>query len=171
MENTTNSTSNTNCNQNKKHSKFRTWGGIILVIAIVAGIAGACNEGCKFNPDRIKKMISWKVDDVLDDIDASDSQIERVNQIKENLFKEGEAMIKKCMADHENMLAEWKSETPDKDKIRAYVDNHLEAKRQMAYKLVDASMELHDILTPEQRAQLIEEVEDHMDKCHSVFKD
>lgn len=155
------------CGHKRQKSRFHGLFIISLVAAAVAiGVGYACNDHnfAKMTPERVQKLIDWKVNDILDDIDASDSQREQVHAIKLEAIKEFRNFHKDGMAEHKTMLEEIKSETPDRDRLIAKVDAHLEAKRELSYKMVDYGLELHKVLSPEQRVQLAQMMEDHMAK-------
>jgi Spy/CpxP family protein refolding chaperone len=62
-------------------------------------------------------------------------------------------------ATHAALLDAWKSETPDAAKLHALVDQRADEMRKLAHEAVDAGIEVHGILTPDQRAKLTKKIE------------
>jgi Spy/CpxP family protein refolding chaperone len=139
---------------------------IIVALAAVALGAGVF-VGCKHHghghmtPERMKKMVSWVVDDILDDLDATEVQEEQVNAIKERLLTEGIKVHEENRRLAWQMLEEWNKEQPNMERVHQLVDESAENKRAFAHKLADGAQELHGILTLEQRKELYELVEEH----------
>jgi periplasmic protein CpxP/Spy len=63
---------------------------------------------------------------------------------------------------HRAFLDEWKAASPDKARLHQLVDERVEAFRKVAHEAVDAGVEVHDVLTPEQRAKITKKAERHM---------
>lgn len=61
-------------------------------------------------------------------------------------------------------LAEWKKDTPDAVALHARVDERVEAYRRLLHQAVDGAIEIHGELSPEQRVQIAELVEERMQR-------
>jgi periplasmic protein CpxP/Spy len=59
------------------------------------------------------------------------------------------------------LVEQWRSERPDPAAVHALVDQMVEEFRGFAHQAADAAMELHQTLTPEQRAELLLRAEKH----------
>ncbi len=59
---------------------------------------------------------------------------------------------------HGEVLAQWESANPDRARLHALVDQRIDAMRAFAHQAVDAGIEVHGVLTPEQRAKLEKKV-------------
>ena len=134
------------------------------IIALIGGYFVSCrgHHFAKKNPERLKKMISSKVDDTLKEIDATGEQKEKITAIKDRLIEEGMKLHEQGKPDRKALITEWKKEKPDMGKIRELIDKQAEAKREFAHKIAAALAEVHDILTPEQIQKLAEMAEKHM---------
>jgi len=67
-------------------------------------------------------------------------------------------------------LEEWKSSRPDMDTIYNEIDTASEAKKVFAKKVADAVVELHKILTPDQREVITDHIEEHMEQAQEFLK-
>lgn len=149
----------------KKHTIRRTLAVCSLVL-VPGIILGACNRHrCgKMNPERMEKVVTWKVDDFLDEIDATDGQREQVHQMKRELIgqalelRTGGTETRRAVAD------ELLSDEPDAEKLHNLVDARIDAFRAFAHKAVDTLVENHSVLTPEQRLAIRERVDECLER-------
>ncbi|HET6439782.1 MAG TPA: Spy/CpxP family protein refolding chaperone [Anaeromyxobacter sp.] len=133
-------------------------------IVLLAGFAGRCGHR-PTDPARMAAFITDRVDDALDDLDASDAQRAEVHAIKDRLLEKAEELHQQGEPTHGQVLAQWNSPNPDRALLHSLVDQRLEAIRVFAHEAVDAGIEVHDLLTPEQRAKVAKKVE-RMHRCH-----
>lgn len=129
----------------------------ILTLVLVSGATislGGCRH--RHGPDmqEIYKFVSWRVDDVLDDIHATDEQRQLVNSSKDRLFETAKRNHADKQADALAMIAEWESDQPDVAAIKALIDKKLEQHRAFAYQAVDEAIAIHGALNPDQRNEL-----------------
>lgn len=109
-------------------------------------------------PERILKLVDWKINDFLDDISATSDQRAQINSIKERLVTEAIALHSSNKPNHQVMLDQWQSDAPDLTVINAIIDTTAQRKTAFAKTVADAIVELHAILTPEQRAAVTEHI-------------
>lgn len=104
-------------------------------------------------------FVSSRVDDLLDDLDATPDQRTRILALKDRLVDAGKKVHMAKGDVHDTVLGEWKSANPDAQKLHALVDERIDAMRGFAHQAVDAGIEAHGVLTPEQREKLTRKVE------------
>src|SRR5262249_20591566 len=94
------------------------------------------------------------LDDALDDIDATDEQRVRIQAIGSKVVDEALVLY----SDHDRvkteLKAEWDSKNPDSAKVHTIIDERLAAFGRVVHRVADAAIEIHGILTPEQRAEV-----------------
>ena len=137
----------------------------LAVVAIVA-LAGftygrPMGPGHHASPEKIYKFVTFKVNDALDDLKASDGQRAQVNAVKDQLFSEAKGLFAGRKEMHEQLVAQWNSERPDAKQVHALIDQRIEEMRTFAHSAADGALKIHDVLTPEQRAQLAQDVAAH----------
>jgi len=137
----------------------------IIALAAVGLGAGACANQTEEQveqqrTERAYKHMTVRVDEALDDIEATDVQREQVHVIKDQLFDEMKGFRAKSKETREIALDQWKGDAPDADKLHGLVDERMDEMRKVMHKVVDEMIELHGVLTPEQRAEIAAEVED-----------
>jgi periplasmic protein CpxP/Spy len=143
---------------------FAGAGAALLAVAAVvglAGFAGGFGHGCHGgrDPARMAEFVTGRVDDLLDDVDATPEQRTRINAVKDRLLAAGEQARAGHKEVHDAAVAEWKAATPDAAKLHALVDARVEEMRAFAHQAVDAGVEVHGVLTPEQREKLTRKIE------------
>ncbi len=62
------------------------------------------------------------------------------------------------------MLAQWQAEQPDASQVHAIVDGRADAMRKFADEVADAVLQVHGILTPDQRAIVTKKIQRHMEE-------
>lgn len=131
----------------------------VLAVVLLTGFRGA---GWSRDPERIKQMIGWKLDDKLEDIDATEGQKQAVHAVKDRLFEEGKALAQEHQATRLEVLTQLESDAPDAQKLHSLVDARIDAVRAFAHKVVDSALEVHRVLTPAQRKELSTEYRERM---------
>ncbi len=128
-------------------------------VVVLAGWGGRCGHHRSHDPAEMAAFVTDRVDDTLDDLDATDAQRQQIHAIKDRLLTKGAALHQGREAFHGEVLTQWQSANPDRARLHALVDERFEAMRALAHEAVDAGVEVHGVLTPEQRAQLTKKVE------------
>ena len=142
---------------------------IVAVASAVAGVLGLvgivgfrCGGQCHArDPARIQAMVNEHVDDTLDDLNATPDQRTQVHAVVDRLLAGARKLHEADPATHEELIAQWKSDRPDAARVRALVDRRMQEFRSFADEAIDAAVQVHGILTPEQRAKLAKKMERH----------
>ncbi|HEX8441598.1 Spy/CpxP family protein refolding chaperone [Archangium sp.] len=143
-------------------NKILVAGSALLAVVLLSGFRGG-SMGCGGrDPERVKQMINWKVDDRLDELKATEDQKQAIHGLKDSLFEDGKRLFEEQKGVRAELLTQWESPNPDARAVHTLVDARLDALRAFAHKVTDAALEAHRILTPEQRKQVSTEVREHM---------
>jgi Spy/CpxP family protein refolding chaperone len=136
---------------------------VLLAVGFVGltgfGGGGWCGHRHGRDPAAVAAFVTDRVDDALDDVDATPDQRTRIHAVKDRMLAAAKEVHADQQATHDALLAEWKSPTPDAAKLHALVDARVEEMRKLAHEAVDAGVEVHGILTPEQREKVTKKVE------------
>jgi Spy/CpxP family protein refolding chaperone len=128
------------------------------LVTLTAFSGGWCHHGSR-DPAQVAAMVTNHVEDALDDLKATPDQRTAILAVKDRMLASAQAVHADQKATHDAFLAAWKSDTPDAAALHALVDQRVEAMRTLAHQAVDAGVEVHGILTPDQRAQLTTKIE------------
>ncbi len=139
-------------------SRFWTIAAGLAAVLALAGF-GRCGGPNSRDPSQVAAFVTDRVDDTLDDLNATDAQRQQIHAIKDRLLSKGLELRKEGEPLHAEVLAQWQSATPDRARLHALVDQRFEAMRAFAHEAVDAGIEVHGILTPEQRERVTKKVE------------
>jgi Spy/CpxP family protein refolding chaperone len=136
----------------------------LVVLAGLVTLAAWRGHHRFHDPAEAAAFVTDRVDDALDDLDATPEQRTRIHAVKERML----ALVQQARAGHEAdhgaVLEAWKSPSPDRAGLHALVDERIEAFRAVAHEAVDAGIEVHDILTPEQREKITRKVERRIER-------
>jgi Spy/CpxP family protein refolding chaperone len=139
--------------------KIAVAGSAVVAFVLLTGFAmrGGGHHGWGRDPERINQMITWRLNDKLDDLNATPAQRQSITAAKDRLFDEGKQLMEDQHAVRGEVLTQLESDTPDAKKLHALVDARIDAMRAFAHKATDAALEVHHTLTPEQRKSLATE--------------
>jgi periplasmic protein CpxP/Spy len=135
-----------------------------LAVVLTAGLALTGFTGCghhRPDPEHLERMVTHQVDDALDDLKATPEQRQKVLAVKDRMLASGKALRADHKATVQEALSVWEAPSFDRARALALVDARLDAMRTLAHQAVDAAAEVHDTLTPEQRAQVAARVRKH----------
>ncbi len=135
----------------------------VLVVAVgfvaLTGFRGGWCHGGHGDPAQMAQFVTNRVDDALDDLNATPDQRTRIHAIKDRLLADAQ----KLHAGHDEMhaafLDAWKAETPDAAKLHALMDDRAKEMKALADEALDAGIQIHGILTPEQREKITKKAE------------
>lgn len=127
---------------------------------LLAGAAWAWGPGAGAHDHAMMgKFITWRVNEVLDTIAATEAQRTVVLGAKDRLFAEVTKAHEQGKGTHDALQAQWLSDKPDRDRLHALVDAKAAEMARLGHLAVDEALAVHAALTPEQRAKLVEEIE------------
>ncbi len=136
---------------------------LVAAAALLAIPAGCGRHHGRPDPARVDRFVTAHLDDMLDDLDATAPQRARVHELKDKLLKDGAALHQGQRDARKELVAQWDSATPDAARVHALVDARIDALRAFAHEAADAGLELHGLLTPEQRTKVSKKIHRRMD--------
>ena len=135
----------------------------------VTGLLASCGRSHhghgRFNPEKTQKFVTRKVNDTLDDLEADQTQRQKIHEIKDRILAKVVGMRASHRSTHKVFLEELGKDRPDSKRLHGLLDERLDSLREKAHEGLDAVLEVHAILTPEQRIQLRKKIEDHKGGC------
>ncbi|WP_426745293.1 Spy/CpxP family protein refolding chaperone [Myxococcus faecalis] len=130
----------------------------VVAVVLLSGFAfRGGHHGWGHNPERIKQVVTWKLNDKLDDLDATEAQRQSIHAVKDRLLEQGAKLAEEQRGVRSEVVGQLESATPDAKRLHALVDERIEALRAFAHQATDAALEVHGTLTPEQRKALATE--------------
>jgi Spy/CpxP family protein refolding chaperone len=102
----------------------------------------------------MQERISAHVEDVLEDIEATPEQRQKILAVKDRLLEKGKALHAQRGEGMRDLLAQWESPTIDVAAVHSRIDARAQGMQAFAHEAADALAEVHGILTPEQRAKV-----------------
>jgi len=135
----------------------------ISIVGVSSVLAGCRHRGHRHDPAKMQKFATWFVDDALDDLDATDAQRQAIHASKDRLLAEGLALKTDGKKSHMEVYREWQKDEPDVQRVHALIDERVEAFRIVAHKAADEVLAAHALLTAEQRAEVSERIQEHLE--------
>jgi Spy/CpxP family protein refolding chaperone len=139
----------------------------MLSIALATAALSLAPAGCarhRADPAHIDKVVTAHLDDALDNLDATGAQRAKVHSLKDKLLQDGLALRGGQREARRELVAQWDADRPDAAKVHAVIDARIEALRAFAHEAADAALDLHETLTPEQRAKVSKRIHRRMDE-------
>jgi protein CpxP len=103
---------------------------------------------------RVQKHIERHVDDLIEDLDATPAQAEQLRALGQRVSAEVPDALKSHQAFRETLVDAWKSPAPDRDGLHQALDAQSQKVTGLLHRLLDVGVDLHQLLTPEQRQEL-----------------
>jgi Spy/CpxP family protein refolding chaperone len=132
---------------------------LLTATVALAGLSGCHHR--RPDPESLDRRVTHHVEETLDDLKATPEQRQKVLAVKDRLLARGQALRGDHQAVVKEALSLWEASSFDRSRALALVDARIDALRAMAHEAVDAAGEVHDTLTPEQRAQLAARLRKH----------
>jgi Spy/CpxP family protein refolding chaperone len=134
--------------------RHRTIAVIVGTVLLVAACGVAHEHRRQGGARWFRQHALEHVDQVLDGVEASDDQRARARAIVGKALTDLEPWPAAAQRLRGDLTAAWRTDTPDRHALHARVDAEVESLRALGHALVDDGLELHDVLTSEQREAL-----------------
>ena len=134
---------------------------LTLVAVGVGGLTLTAFRGHHGDPAHLDQMVEKRLTKMLDTVQATDAQRQQITAIKDKVLADGKALRAAHQGTHQQLLALWKSDQPDVAQVHALVDARADAMKKFADEVADAMVQVHGILTPDQRAKVADQIQQH----------
>ncbi len=113
-------------------------------------------------PAMMHKFLDFAVNEKLDEIGANEAQKQKVLEIKDRLVKSVHAFRDGRGPLHDELLALVEKDNLEPGELKAAVHARAQEMVKLADEAAEAVSELHGVLTPEQRKQLLADAREHI---------
>jgi periplasmic protein CpxP/Spy len=135
---------------------------LTLVAVGVGGLTLTAFRGHHRDPAKMEQAVDRRLSKMLDEVQATDAQRQQITAIKDKVLADGKALRAAHQGSRQQLLALWKSDQPDAAQVHALVDARADAMKKFADEVADAMLQVHGILTPDQRAKVSAKLEQHL---------
>jgi Spy/CpxP family protein refolding chaperone len=130
-----------------------------MAFVMLTGFYGRCgSDNAEGRAKKITRIAHAHVDDFLDDVDATGEQRGKIATLTDRVLGEGLPLIGEHQQAKKVLLDQWRSEKPDAAKVHSVIDERVDGIRRVLHTVADAAIELHQLLTPEQRKEINEDL-------------
>ena len=133
-------------------------GALVLVVGGMTWSAVA-HSGKSWNGERFERFVEWKIDDMLDEVDATDDQRTQVRAIATAAIADMGEFHEFKREGRQALVEALTKETVDREALETLRLRKLETADRASQRLLTALADAADVLTPAQRAELAEEWE------------
>jgi len=154
------------CSKKSKHGRaMLIAGSVITGLLATAFVVTSCggHRDFRHDPEKMRKFAMWKVEDTLDDIDATKSQKQQILAIADKVVRDFQALHDDKEQDHEAVLAELERDRPDPQVFHELLDRRTAEFNKLGHATIDRALQAWKILDGNQRAELLEQIRDHID--------
>ena len=131
-------------------------GALVLVIGGMTWSAVAYS-GKSWHGEKFERFVEWKVEDMLDEVEATDDQREKVSAITTAALADMGEFRDFRREGRQALVEALTQETVDREALEALRQSKLETADRASRRLLTALADVAEVLTPAQRAELAEE--------------
>ena len=128
----------------------------VLIGLAVGGVASTGRWHGDRDPERMRKHAEFAVEFALREVDATPEQVARVKAIVAGAIAELDQVRDQHAANRDSLIAALSQPEISRDAVQAIRAQELALADTASAQLVDALVDAAAVLTPEQRAELIE---------------
>ncbi len=129
-------------------------GSACLALALVG--CGPPPADKEISEAEVHQKVNKGLERVMGKLDATQTQQTKVKAMARELITEGHKVRVSHKKTAAQLKAQWASPRPDRKKAHQLVDVQLKVMRTLIHKVVDKVVDLHAVLTPQQRKELTE---------------
>jgi Spy/CpxP family protein refolding chaperone len=135
--------------------------GILLLAVLMTATAVTATAGChrhnaRSDLDTVDLVVSWKLEMLLDELDATPAQRTEFRAAKDWLLDEIAFLRAEHRMQKGEIVAELRKDNPDERWLHAHLDEKMATHQRLAHDILDTILGLHATLRPEQREQLFD---------------
>jgi periplasmic protein CpxP/Spy len=114
------------------------------------------------DPAHFDRFVANRLEDMLDDVKATDAQRQQIHAIVDKVVADGKALHASHADARSQLLAQWQADQPNAVQVHSIVDARADSMKKFADEVADAVLQVHGILTPDQRAIVTKKLQRHM---------
>ncbi len=134
-------------------------GGVGLITSVAAYGHHQCHD-----PEQ---RGNWMVEKISSELELTEPQVEKLEAVRDQMMDARKQMHQERKVAREDMLKLLGQSSLDRDQSLAMINQRLDAIRDNAPQLVNALGDFYDILSPEQKQELKERIEEKMARFES----
>ena len=140
-------------------------GALVLAIAGTALSTGGYSKW-RGDGDRFDRFVEWKVEDMLDEVDATDDQRNQIHTIVKAAVADLQEARDLKREIGQGLIVAFSKETVDRNELELLRQRKMESFDRMSQRALTALADAAEVLTPAQRQELATEWESHMRHHH-----
>lgn len=152
-------------NETQKKRIASTVGIMLLTLSVIAVSVVACGgHRHKMSPKMMHRLVLGEVDDLMDDVDATDAQRAAFESAANAILQDAVALKKQHENHDKELLKVLQAPTPDRQAIYAGIDDHAAVLKDFVRSSLDRFLDAYETLDAEQRQIVITKLAEHFEK-------
>jgi Spy/CpxP family protein refolding chaperone len=147
--------------------KYYIWG--FIVFFLIAGITGV-NFAQKMKKMHDGGPLLFMMNKITKDLNLTDQQKADIDKIREEIKAKMQARKKDRGTRMDDFANAFKQDKLDKETLKAIEQKHEADRQEMKDFMMDELIKFHDVLTPDQRNQVVEKMKEMREKMKDRFK-
>jgi Spy/CpxP family protein refolding chaperone len=144
--------------------KFLKSKKVLIPMALTVGLvlSAVLVTAFDYHPhqEMIHDFINYRIDREFEALALSAEQKAQIDVLRQKIWSELETAHETRLMDKQEIFNELAKATPDAAYIKTLIDKKIDNVQNVAYDIVDLILEVHQVLTPEQRTQLLTRIEE-----------
>ena len=140
-------------------------GALVLVVGGITWSAVA-HSGKSWDGDKFERFVEWKIDDMLDEVDATDNQRNQIHAIVMAAVADLQEVRNLKREIRHDLIAAFSNETVDRNELELLRQRKMETVDRMSQRALTALADAAEVLTPAQRQELVTEWKSHRRHHH-----
>ncbi|UCF92266.1 MAG: Spy/CpxP family protein refolding chaperone [Desulfobacterales bacterium] len=141
---------------------------LVIALTVFLGLGLLTLGGCRHHSHG--ERAEWVMDYISEVLDLTDEQRVQLDQVKTEFLEKGRQMHVSRAAMYAEIIAQLQKEEIDQAHLKGMIADHKAKMDAMIPWAVERLAEFHRTLTPEQRAKLVDKLEDFAE-CHHYGDD
>ena len=137
---------------------------IFIVVAIASLTAVACGHSGHMSPKLKHRIVMGVVNDVMDDIDATDAQRSSFVSAADAILKDALALKKTHKQHHKKIHQMLQGGNVDREGLKAHLNTQFDQLEIFAYASLDRFLDAYETLDRQQQQIVLKKLEKHMDE-------
>lgn len=137
------------------------WKKMMISSVMLVAIIAIAVSGCRRTPEERAEHV---VEHIADELEMTEEQTAKLNVIKDELMAKRTEMKELHNSIYEEVVSQMEKEEIDQDSLDALLKGHQEKLNELTQLITTQFAAFHGILTPEQRAVVIEKMSEFKER-------
>ena len=155
----------------KRYSIFKRVSIVVLAVVIVVAGAGGISFAKKMKQLKDEGPRMFMLEKIVKDLNLTDAQKSQLQSIKDEIKAKMQSRKKDNSSGMSDFGDAFKQDKLDKETLKSIEQKYEANREEMKDFMMDELIKFHDVLTPDQRTQVVQKIQEMKDKHMKDHKD